>query len=348
MVPRNKIGCIQWRALSVWIPRACLSGPLWLKKPHTVTSIRPGSGDRSTLFVRLAHSRQPFLDWPLHQTFHRPTQPSRPAESTACHLRNTFGGTIKKQPLVQLLLLATGALAAVLFTLPHIRPVFVQQAPVVDAILQHPYADSARAPWLSVPIDVALRTPEFLADRERFMRDLLRTGKVDEKRAWGLADVAVREAYRRRLPPALVLGVMLTENDELKSTARSRVGAVGLMQVHGRSWRSALGRMFGTNLRNDTTNLRYGVYILSYMARRAAAKAAPDSATGSSFASDSSWRMALLHYNGCVRGTNTRDCQSYPVAVQRNVVDNAKSTCHGRDFDACVAKPLWLGSRQEH
>ena len=50
------------------------------------------------------------------------------------------------------------------------------------------------------------------------MRDLLRTGKVDEPRAWSLADVAVSEAYRRRLPPALVLGVMLTENDELEST----------------------------------------------------------------------------------------------------------------------------------
>jgi hypothetical protein len=106
--------------------------------------------------------------------------------------------------------------------------------------------------------------------------------------------------------------------------------------------------MFGTNLRNDTTNLRYGVYILSYMAKRAAEKAAADSTVDSSVASDSSWRQALLHYNGCVRGTNTRDCQSYPVAVQRNVIDNAKSTCNGRDFYACVAKPLWLSTRSEH
>lgn len=233
--------------------------------------------------------------------------------------------------------------------MPRVHPVFVRQTPVVDAILQHAYVDSTiRAPWLTSPVDVALRTPEFLADRERFMRDLLRTGKVNESRAWRLADVAVSEAYRRRLPPALVLGVMLTENDELKSTARSRVGAVGLMQIHARSWRSALGRMFGTNLRNDTTNLRYGVYILSYMARRAAEKAASDSVGDSSFASDSSWRTALLHYNGCVRGTNTRDCQSYPVTVQKNVIDNAKSTCNGLDFNACVAKPLWLSTRLEH
>jgi hypothetical protein len=245
--------------------------------------------------------------------------------------------------------LALGALLTVVFTLPRVHPVFMRQTPVVNAILRHEYVDSAvHAPWLSVPVEVALRTPEFLADRERFMRDLLRTGKVSEKRAWSLADVAVSEAYRRRLPPALVLGVMLTENDELKSTAQSRVGAVGLMQVHGRSWRSALGRMFGTNLRNDTTNLRYGVYILSYMARRAAERAAADSNVATSFASDSSWRTALLHYNGCVRGVNTRDCQSYPVAVRQNVIDNAKSTCNGRDFEDCVTKPLWLSTRSEH
>lgn len=246
------------------------------------------------------------------------------------------------------MLLAVGALVTVLFTLPRVHPIFVRQTPVVDAILRHEYVDSAaRAPWLDAPIEVALKAPDFLADRERFMRDLLRTGKVNESRAWSLADVAVSEAYRRRLPPALVLGVMLTENDELKSTARSRVGAVGLMQIHAGSWRSALGRMFGTNLRNDTTNLRYGVYILSYMARHAAEKAADDSSADTSFASDSSWRKALLHYNGCVRGSNTHGCQTYPVAVQRNVIDNAKSTCNGRDFDSCVVRPLWLSSRSE-
>lgn len=240
----------------------------------------------------------------------------------------------------------------VIFTLSRVHPVFVQREPVVAELLQHEYVDSAaiHAPWLSGPTDVALQTPQFLADRERFMRDLLRTGKVDAPRAWRLADVAVSEAYRRRLPPALVLGVMLTENDELKSTARSRVGAVGLMQVHGSAWRRALGRLFGTNLKNDTTNLRYGIYILGYMARRAGSKAAEDSAMAADtlVTSDSSWRMALLHYNGCVRGTNTPNCQSYPITVQRNVMDNAKTTCNGRDFDACVARPLWLSTRQQH
>ena len=259
--------------------------------------------------------------------------------------RTRLEAFIRKQPLAQLLALGIGALATVVFTLARVQPVFVQREPVVAEILEHPYVDSAElhAPWLIAPAELALRTPQFLADRERFMRDLLRTGKLDEPRAWGLADVAVSEAYKRRLPPALVLGVMLTENDELNSSARSPVGAVGLMQIHGRPWRRALGRLFGTNLRNDTTNLRYGVFILGYVAKRAAA-AVPDSIeTG--ITSDTSWRTALLRYNGCVRGTNTRGCQSYPDVVQRNVLEFAKTICNGRDFDACVARPLWLSTR---
>jgi len=240
----------------------------------------------------------------------------------------------------------------VIFTATRVRPIFVQRAPVVAEILRHEYIDSSEihAPWLSAPTELALRTPQFLADRERFMHDLLRTGKVTETRAWRLADVAVSESYRRRLPPALVLGVMLTENDELDSSARSRVGAVGLMQVHGRSWRSALGPHFGTNLRNDTTNLRYGVFILGYVARQAAeatvfADSMADSASTDRATADSSWRSALLRYNGCVRGSNTPNCHEYPAIVQRNVMDYAKTTCNGRSFEACVARPLWLSTR---
>jgi hypothetical protein len=236
----------------------------------------------------------------------------------------------------------------VIFTASQVHPVFFKQEPMVAGILRHVYVDSTElhAPWLRYPATEALGTPQFLADRERFMRDLLRTGKVEEQRAWRLADVAVSEAYRRRLPPALVLGVMMTENDELDSSARSSVGAVGLMQVHGRPWRRSLGRLFGTNLLNDTTNLRYGVFILGYVARQAA-EAQPDSDDAAGVASDSSWRTALLRYNGCVKGRNTPNCRAYPVTVQRNVMDHARTTCNGRDFDACVVRPLWLSTRRE-
>ena len=70
-----------------------------------------------------------------------------------------------------------------------------------------------------------MRHPQFFRDVNAFATDLRRTGNLEDGRADSIARVAVREAYHRRIPPALVLGVMLTENDELKSSARSRVGA---------------------------------------------------------------------------------------------------------------------------
>ena len=48
------------------------------------------------------------------------------------------------------------------------------------------------------------------------------------------------------------------------------------------------------------------------------------------------WRTALLRYNGCVRGTNTRDCGRYPDVVRREVLRSARTICAGRDFERCV------------
>jgi soluble lytic murein transglycosylase-like protein len=217
------------------------------------------------------------------------------------------------------------------------RPFYVSRKPVASAIIEHRYVDSTElhAPWLHATTEVALKTPEFLRDRELFAMDLLRTGKVNPQRAQHLADVAVREAYTRRVPPALVLGVMLTENDELKSSARSKVGAVGLMQVSPRPW-SGLKRKFGANVHTDSTNLKYGIFILGWVAEKAS-RLVDDQ--------DESWRKALLRYNGCVHGKNTRDCHRYPDVVRREVQRSAKSTCHGQDFDHCVVQPMWLARR---
>lgn len=190
------------------------------------------------------------------------------------------------------------------------------------------------APWSRLPFQDALATSVFLRDRNAFALDLVATGKVNLDRALGLADIAVREAYRRQVPPALVLGVLLTENTELKSTARSRQGALGLMQIHPGPWRGALGDLFGRNLRNDTTNLRYGIYILSHLARRTADRS-DDTAMH--------WRTALLRYNGCVTGRNTPNCHSYPDVVRRRVQRYAVNSCNGRDFESCVITPLRLG-----
>jgi soluble lytic murein transglycosylase-like protein len=234
--------------------------------------------------------------------------------------------------------LAAGCTAAVVVAANTTRPYYVSRAPVASQLIEHRYVDSNefRAPWMHASAEEALKTPEFLLDRELFTMDLLRTGKVNQSRARALADVAVREAYTRKVPPALVLGVMLTENDELKSSARSHVGAVGLMQVHPRPWR-VLARKFGSNVHTDSTNLKYGIFILGWVAEKAS-RLVDDQ--------DEAWRKALLRYNGCVHGRNTRDCRRYPDIVRREVQRSAKSTCRGATFDKCVVEPMWL-ARQD-
>jgi len=235
--------------------------------------------------------------------------------------------------------IALAAVAAIAAAVTTTKPYYVSRGPVGRQLLAHTYVDSMelRAPWLHASAEVALKTPQFLLDRELFMMDLLRTGHVSRSRARELADVAVREAYTRKVPPALVLGVMLTENDELKSSARSRVGAVGLMQVYPKHWRDALSHMFGTNVHTDSTNLKYGIYILGWVANKAAELADDQSAA---------WRKALLGYNGCVRGRITKDCHGYPDAVRRQVQQAAKSTCRGQDFENCVVKPMWYARHE--
>ena len=216
---------------------------------------------------------------------------------------------------------------------------YISREPLGKQLVEHRYVDSTemRAPWMHAPAEIALKTPQFLLDRELFAMDLLRTGKVNQRRARSLADVAVREAYTRQIPPALVLGVMLTENDELKSSARSNVGAVGLMQVHPKHWASSLGKKFGTNVHTDSTNLKYGIFILGWLAGRAA-----DSVEDR----DDAWRRALLRYNGCVRSSNTPNCRDYPDVVRREVQRSARSTCRGADFNRCVVEPMWLARRE--
>jgi soluble lytic murein transglycosylase-like protein len=248
---------------------------------------------------------------------------------------------IPSRSLLRLVALGITSAAAVVFTASAVKPTFLSKR--VGPRISIPVATSdekalLRAPWARLSYTDALATSIFLWDRSAFAMDLMGTGKVGVARALALADVAVREAYRRQVPPALVLGVMLTENDEVKSTARSPQGAVGLMQIHPRPWRPALGKLFGMNLRNDTTNLRYGIFILSHLAKRAATLAEDDAAA-------MSWRTALLRYNGCVRGTNTADCHRYPDVVRREVQRSARTSCAGRDFEKCVVTPLRLGRR---
>jgi soluble lytic murein transglycosylase-like protein len=120
----------------------------------------------------------------------------------------------------------------------------------------------------------------------------------DARTADRIAGAIVDEGSRRKLDPALLVGVLLTEDETLDTMARSTVGARGLMQVmpeHSGKWGCASSNLFGIE-----SNICHGASILQDVMRTAP-----------------STRVALLRYNGCIDGTNTPSCHSYPDRVLR-------------------------------
>jgi hypothetical protein len=51
----------------------------------------------------------------------------------------------------------------------------------------------------------------------------------------------------------------------------------------------------------------------------------------------------LLRYNGCVRGTNTPRCHTYPTKVARYVERDAEALCGDKNFYDCIAQPFMKG-----
>jgi soluble lytic murein transglycosylase-like protein len=113
-----------------------------------------------------------------------------------------------------------------------------------------------------------------------------------------IANAVVVEGRRKKIDPALLLGVMLVETDNLNPRARSFMGARGLMQVmpfHRGQWGCK-----SRDLYDIEGNICHGVSVLAD-----AIKNAPNI------------RVALQRYNGCVRGSNTPGCSSYSRKVLR-------------------------------
>jgi hypothetical protein len=179
-------------------------------------------------------------------------------------------------------------------------------APVVSIA---PAVVVARRPSLSEILDLVLddRKPEspLLAngrfapgsEEARIARVLARYSS-DQTRVNRIAAAVVREGHRRNIGSALLVGVLLTENPMLNPTARSSVGAIGLMQVmpfHAGKWGCGSGNLFDIE-----TNICHGVAILADNLK--GARTLP---------------TALLGYNGCVHGTNTPDCWRYAATVYR-------------------------------
>jgi soluble lytic murein transglycosylase-like protein len=128
---------------------------------------------------------------------------------------------------------------------------------------------------------------------------VLRRYTKDTVRANRIAQALINEGGKRNLDPALLIGVLLTENAKLDPVARSNVRAAGLMQVmpfHAGKWKECPSR----DLTDIESNICYGTSILADMVKRSP-----------------SMQRALLRYNGCVRGTNTPHCHTYSGKVMR-------------------------------
>ncbi len=230
-------------------------------------------------------------------------------------------------------LMVVGTLGATLISIRYTKPIFANQPTVIEALKSTaPFAPIAAA-VLGAPPDTSLArlvaTPEFARDRQAFAADLVATGRMSQARADSIAYYAVREAYVRKIPPAVIFGVMLTENAKFISRALSDVGAVGLMQVYPKVWLKALSARFGSDLAADSTNLKYGVYILSTYIKSQGGKVDPAAVN-----------KGLLAYNGCVHGSHTPNCRSYPGKVQSYVDKLGGSICGDKSFYACIAAPF--------
>ena len=234
------------------------------------------------------------------------------------------------------LVLVAVLVCVIVFTVRHTRPVYATRGSVVQELRKFsPSAAEVLVDTDSTPTERFMATAKFRDEKQNFYEDLMRTRQLDSARADSIATYAVREAYIRGISPAIIFGVMLTENARFISGALSNVGAVGLMQVYPKVWlKKEYTDSLGTDLASDSTNVRFGVFILSqYFNPR----------TRSGERRERDYRAALLRYNGCVRGSNTPNCKTYPDKVKRYVEASATSICDGRSFYQCIAKPFVEG-----
>lgn len=169
--------------------------------------------------------------------------------------------------------------AGTVWTIQHQRALQIPQTMTLPVSVVEPMK----------PTEEAFRIGQFLG---RYTQD--------RGMAFRVADALVREGHKQNISPELLVGVVLTEDPELNPRARSNVGARGLMQVmpfHSGKWGCGSADLF-----NIEANICHGVRIL-----KQAIAEAPN------------MRVALLRYNGCVRGRNTRDCHRYDDKVLRHV-----------------------------
>ena len=125
----------------------------------------------------------------------------------------------------------------------------------------------------------------------------LRKYTSDTVLARRIASAIVVQGGKKNIDPALLVGVVLTEDAQLDPNAKSFVGARGLMQVmpfHAGKWKGCTS----ADLFSIDSNICHGTSILADLIKRSPSVAS-----------------ALQRYNGCVRGTNTPNCHTYSGKV---------------------------------
>lgn len=160
---------------------------------------------------------------------------------------------------------------------------------------QHP---RFRQPAAGIELPATVVEAPSLAREADGIAAVLRKYTHDDDAANRIAGAIVDEGSRQKIDPALLVGVLLTEDATLDTTARSNVGARGLMQVmptHAGKWGCGSKNLFSIE-----SNICHGASILADNIRNS-----------------SNVRTALLKYNGCVHGTNTHNCHTYPDKVLR-------------------------------
>ncbi len=168
---------------------------------------------------------------------------------------------------------------------------------------------------LKLPAAVVNASTPPLTEQVFRVSQVLRRYTKDTLRANTIATALVSEGTKKNLDPALLIGVLLTENAKLDPRARSNVSARGLMQVmpfHAGKWKDCPS----SDLADIASNICYGTSILASYIKRAP-----------------SVQKALLNYNGCVRGTNTPNCQTYSGKVLK-YADQAASQMLSIPFGA--------------
>jgi hypothetical protein len=200
--------------------------------------------------------------------------------STLIGVDHRFSGTASAQPVV-----VTGPL--------EFAPVIVEaKKPTLSEIVSLILHERPTAAEMGVRTSRGFPA----GSEEAHVAQVLSRYSRDETLTDRIAASLVKEGRRRHLGSSLLLGVLLTENPDLDPSAKSSVGARGLMQVmpfHAGKWGCG-----STDLFNIESNICHGVAVLA------------DNLSGAR-----NLPQALLGYNGCVRGTNTPDCHKYPRVV---------------------------------